>query len=192
MSRNKGHKIINMKQKRKNKVLNIRDIDSDSGCNSNNSDNSSVSSNSDDENEIETSDTQTSMDGGINRLVIKVFQKGLVEERNPCVLVIVKKTIREKIFPMIKFVDNDVLKTVKIRENNNILHVMLQDLNRLDDDDVKRAKFWLAYQKEIKNVLTTRKTEVSNQMKDTVVTGKQNIKNEFLLCIILKSHLNTP
>ena len=192
MSRQKGHKIIKMKQTRKNKVLKIRDIDSYSESNTNKPDNSSVRSNSDDENEIETSDTQTSMDGGINRLVIEVFQKGLVEERNPCVLVIVKKTIREKIFPMIKFVDNDVLKTVKIRENNNILHVMLQDLNRLDDDDVKRAKFWLAYQKEIKNVLTTRKTEVSNQMKDTVVTGKQNIKNEFLLCIILKSHLNTP
>ena len=143
MSRNKGHKIINMKQKRKNKVLNIRDIDSDSGCNSNNSDNSSVSSNSDDENEIETSDTQTSMDGGINRLVIEVFQKGLVEERNPCVLVIVKKTIREKIFPMIKFVDNDVLKTVKIRENNNIIGFYSnQDTNCVSIEFVQQTCFF--------------------------------------------------
>ena len=135
-----------MKQKRKNKVLNIRDSDSDSGCYSNKSDDKSVSSSSDDENEIETSDRQNSLDGGINKLVIKVFQKGLVEERNPCaVLVIMKKTIREKTFPMIKFVESDVLKTVKIGEINNILHIMLQDLNRLDNDDVKRAKFWLAY-----------------------------------------------
>ena len=112
-----------------------------------------------------------------NRLVIEVFQKGLMEERNPCVLVTVKKTIRERIFPMIKFVDNDILRTIKLREHNNIIHFMLQDLNRLDDDDVKRAKFWLAYQKEIKTVLTTRKTEVSNQMKDTVLTGRQHVSD---------------
>ena len=109
--------------------------------------------------------------------MVAFFQKGLMEERNLCILVTVKKTIRERIFPMIKFVDNDILKTIKLREHNNIIHFMLQDLNRLDDDDVKRAKFWLAYQKEIKTVLTTRKTEVSNQMKDTVLTGRQHVSD---------------
>ena len=50
---------------------------------------------------------------------------------------------------------------------------MLQDLNQFDyDDDITRAKFWLTYKSEVKNVLTTRKTEVLNQMKEMVVECK--------------------
>ena len=73
---------------------------------------------------------------------------------------------------MLKFVNDDILRTVKLREKNNIIYVLLQDLNIIDDSDSKRAMFWLTYRKAIKGVLTTRKTEVSNQMKDSVVSGK--------------------
>ena len=167
-----------MTSKRRNTTYNNSESDNDSDSDSNNSNANSVSTTSDDEVEVGTSDTrQNNLEDEKNRLVIEVFQKGLMEERNPCVLVTVKKTIRERIFPMIKFVDNDILRTIKLREHNNIIRFMLQDLNRLDDDDVKRAKFWLAYQKEIKTVLTTRKTEVSNQMKDIVLTGRQQISD---------------
>ena len=110
-----------------------------------------------------------------NRRVIEILQRNIMEPKNPCVLVTVKKTIREKIFPMLKFVNDDILRTVKLKEKNNMIHLLLQDLNRIDDSDSKRAMFWLAYRKEIKGVLTTRKTEVSNQMKDSVISGKMTI-----------------
>ena len=76
---------------------------------------------------------------------------------------------------MLKFVNDDILRTVKLKEKNNMIHLLLQDLNRIDDSDSKRAMFWLTYRKEIKGVLTTRKTEVSNQMKDSVISGKMTI-----------------
>ena len=44
--------------------------------------------------------------------------------------------------------------------------------------------FWLTYRKEIKGVLTTRKTEVSNQMKDSVVSGKMMILSNKKVTII--------
>ena len=84
----------------------------------------------------------------------------------------VRRTIRDRIFPLMKFTSESILRQVKIKEEHNILHKLLQDLNRLDDDDMTRAKFWLTYKSEVKNVLTTRKTEVSNQMKEMVVECK--------------------
>ena len=56
--------------------------------------------------------------------------------------------------------------------NSNMVHLLLQDLNRLDDNDISRAKFWLSYKNEVRTVITTRKTEVTNQMKSTVVHCK--------------------
>ena len=54
---------------------------------------------SDDEVEVGTSDTrQNNLEDEKNRLVIEVFQKGLMEERNPCVLVIVKKQFEREYF----------------------------------------------------------------------------------------------
>ena len=135
----------------------------------------SSSSSSSDSSSDDNSIFNNNLEGEQNRRLIEIFQKGIMEVKNPCVLMTVKKTIRKRIFQMIKFVDDDILRTIKLRQKNNLIHLKLQDLNRLDDDDVKRAKFWLTYQKEIKNVLTTRKTEVSNQMKDAVVKGKMII-----------------
>ena len=61
---------------------------------------------------------------------------------------------------------------MKLRQPNNMVHILLQDLNRLDNSDISRAKFWLTYKNEVRSVLTTRKTEVSNQMKVVVVNCK--------------------
>ena len=90
----------------------------------------------------------------------------------------IRRTVREKIFPFMKFTNEYVLRQMKLREPNNMVYYLLQDLNRFDDDDISRAKFWLIYNNEVKSVLTTRKTEVANQMKAVVV----NCKFYFILC----------
>ena len=81
----------------------------------------------------------------------------------------IRRMVREKVFPYMKFTNEYVLRQMKLREHNNIVHYLLQDLNRLDNDDISRAKFWLTYKNEDKSVLTTRKTEVANQMKAEVI-----------------------
>ena len=57
----------------------------------------------------------------------------------------VRRTIREFIFPTIKFINDEALCMVKLVEENNILHILLRELNRLDDNEEKRARFWLRY-----------------------------------------------
>ena len=104
--------------------------------------------------------------------VAEIFQQNVREPKNNMTTLQVRRTIRDRIFPLMKFTSEAILRQVKIKEEHNILHKLLQDLNRLDDDDMTRAKFWLTYKSEVKNVLTTRKTEVSNQMKEMVVECK--------------------
>ena len=106
-----------------------------------------------------------------NREIIEIFKHNEQETKNDCILLNVKKTIREFIFPMMKFTNEDVLRKVKLNEENNILHILLKELNRLDDSNEKRARFWLRYKKEITNVLTSRKTEISNGLKQVVFEG---------------------
>ena len=72
-----------------------------------------------------------------------------------------------------RFTIEDLLCDIKLGEHNNITtHPPPQDPNRPNNDDKTRAKFWLAYKSEVKDILTTRKTEVCNQMKEVVVECK--------------------
>ena len=104
--------------------------------------------------------------------VSKIFQQNITEVKNDMTILQIRRTVRDKVFPFMKFTNEYILRQMKLRQNNNIVHLLLQDLNRLDDNDIKRAKFWLTYKNEVRTVLTTRKTEVSNQMKSTVVACK--------------------
>lgn len=101
--------------------------------------------------------------------ITRIFQQNIKEQKNQMTVLQIRRTVREKIFPFMKFTNDYVLRKMKLREHNNMVHFLLQDLNRLDDDDISRAKFWLTYKNEVKSVLTTRKTEVANQMKIEVL-----------------------
>ena len=108
----------------------------------------------------------------VSNEVTRIFQQNITEEKNQLTVLQIRRTVREKIFPFIKFTYEYVLRQMKLCENNNMVHLLLQDLNRLDDNDMSRAKFWLTCNNEVRTVLTTRKTEVSNQMKAMVVNCK--------------------
>ena len=110
--------------------------------------------------------------------ITRIFQQNIKEEKNQMTVLQIRRTVREKIFPFMKFTNEYVLRQMKLCEPNNMVYYLLQDLNRFDDDDISRAKFWLTYKNEVKSVLTTRKTEVANQMKAVVV----NCKFYFILC----------
>ena len=107
-----------------------------------------------------------------NNRVAQIFQHNELETKNDCVLLNVRRTIREFIFPTIKFINDEALCMVKLIEENNILHILLRELNRLDDDEEKRARFWLRYRSQVGSVLTSRKTEIANGMKTVVFEGK--------------------
>ena len=106
--------------------------------------------------------------------ITRIFQQNIKEEMNQMTVLQIRRTVREKIFPFLKFTNEYVLRQMKLREADNMVYYLLEDLNRLDDDDISRAKFWLTYKNEVKSVLTTRKTEVANQMKAVVVNCKYN------------------
>ena len=132
------------------------------------------SSDSDDSehNDESNSNSTTTTTTTLSHEVLDVFKHHVLEPKNNCVLFQVRKTIRERIFPFMKFCNESVLRMVKLREENNILHLLLSDVNRLDDSDVNRAKFWLTYKREVPTVITIRKTEVSNGIKEVVFNGK--------------------
>ena len=133
---------------------------------------SSNESNSDDDNESRKSQSSVTRHSVNNNEVCLVFQQNIMEKKSECVYYQVRKTIRERIFPIMKFCNDSVLRRVELNEKNNVLDMMLADLNRLDDNEVDRAKFWLRYRGEIKSILTIRKTEVSNNIKEVVYNGK--------------------
>ena len=116
--------------------------------------------------------------------ITRIFQQNIQEEKNQMTVLQIRRTVRNKIFPFMKFTNEYVLRQMKLREANNMVYYMLQDLNRLDDDDISRAKFWLTYKNEVKSVLTTRKTEVANQMKAMVVNCKYNFILFYSLTLI--------
>ena len=133
---------------------------------------SSNESNSDDDNESGKSQSSVTHHSVNNNEVCLVFQQNIMEQKSECVYYQVRKTIRERIFPIMKFCNDSVLRRIELNEKNNILHMMLADLNRLDENEVNWAKFWLRYRGEIKSILTIRKTEVSNNIKEVVYNGK--------------------
>ena len=146
-------------------------------------DNDDDPSSDEDEEVIHTNQNIQHTPAQITTEVTRIFQQNIKEEKNQMTVLQIRRTVREKIFPYLKFTNEFVLRQMKLREQNNMVHYLLQDLNRLDDDDISRAKFWLTYKSEVKSVLTTRKTEVANQMKAVVV----NCTYSFILlhCLIL-------
>ena len=136
----------------------LNDSDDDSGSN-------------EDENGLNTLQTPVQVSSEVS----KIFQQNITEIKNDMTVLQIRRTVRDKVFPFMKFTNEFILRQMKLRQNNNIVHMLLQDLNRLDDNDIKRAKFWLTYKNEVRTVLTTRKTEVSNQMKSSVVACEYKI-----------------
>ena len=128
-------------------------------------------SESDDDNEDEFVNSQHIQHTAeeLSSEITRIFQQNIKEQKNQMTVLQIRRTVREKVFPYMKFTNEYVLRQMKLREHNNIVHYLLQDLNRLDNDDISRAKFWLTYKNEVKSVLTTRKTEVANQMKTEVI-----------------------
>ena len=91
------------------------------------SDGESIQSTSDvDENETQNNNVNLYA----NSEIIDIFKHKEQETKNDCILLNVKKTIREFIFPMMKFTNEDVLHKVKLNEENNTLHILLKELNR--------------------------------------------------------------
>ena len=121
--------------------------------------------------------------------VSRIFQQNIKEEKNQMTVLQIRRTVREKIFPFMKFTNEYVLRQMKLRESDNMVHLLLQDLNRLDDNDISRAKFWLSYKNEVRTVITTRKTEVTNQMKSTVVNCKY-IRDKYIDIHMILTHSN--
>ena len=140
-------------------------------------------SSDEDEEVIQTNQNIQHTPAQITTEVTRIFQQNIKEEKNQMTVLQIRRTVREKIFPYLKFTNEFVLRQMKLREQNNMVHYLLQDLNRLDDDDISRAKFWLTYKSEVKSVLTTRKTEVANQMKAVVVNCAHSFIS--LCCLIL-------
>ena len=147
-------------------------------------DESSESEHEDERHEEENSQCQSTTYNQMAQEIADVFRQNIKEEKSKLTVLQVCHTVRDKIFQFMKFTTEEILHDVKLRQKNNIIHLLLRDLNWLGDDDKTRAKFWLAYKSEVESVLTTRKTEVCNQMKEVVVECKYHIVEHDLQLII--------
>ena len=125
-----------------------------------------------DEESVDDNENNTNNNSNEAQEIANIFRQNIKEIKADLTTMQVRRTTRDRIFPIMKFTTEEILRDIKLRSENNILHFLLQDLNRLGDNDKTRAKFWLAYKSEVKSVLTTRKTEVCNQMKEVVVECK--------------------
>ena len=61
--------------------------------------------------------------------VSRIFQQNIKEEKNQMTVLQIRRTVREKIFPFMKFTNKYVLRQMKLRESDNMVHLLLQDLN---------------------------------------------------------------
>ena len=123
-------------------------------------DDESAHEDSSDDDELDTTTTTTNKNvksTHVNTEVSRIFQHNITEEKNQMTLLQIRRTVGDRFFPIMKFTNEYILRQMKLREENNMIHLLLQDLNRLDDDDISRAKFWLTYKNEVKQVLTTPK-----------------------------------
>jgi hypothetical protein len=104
--------------------------------------------------------------------VNRVYQLNDMMDHDDHVYNMVKKQIKERIWPYTKFTTIDIIHENEWNEEGNYLHHILKGMNLLSYSRVQRVRFWLRYGKVVLEVLSACKCNVAGGIKKSVVQRK--------------------
>jgi len=97
--------------------------------------------------------------------VNRVYQLNDMMDHDDHVYNMVKKQIKERIWPYTKFTTIDIIHENEWNEEGNYLHHILKGMNLLSYSRVQRVRFWLRYGKVVLEVLSACKCNVAGGIK---------------------------
>jgi hypothetical protein len=83
----------------------------------------------------------------------------------------VKREVKKRIWPTLKFADLDILKTQGLFEKGNVLNELLIGLNKTGSTKCERARFWNTYVQDVIETLSVLKSTASNNVRISVLKG---------------------
>ena len=104
--------------------------------------------------------------------VSRVCQLNDKMEHDDDIYDMVKKQIKEQIWPYTKFSTIDIINETEWNEEGNYLHHILKGMNLLSYNRVQQVRFWLRYGKVVLEVLSSCKCNVASGIKKSVVQRK--------------------
>ena len=120
---------------------------------------------------VTNSDASTLTEESINEEVNRVYRLNLMMEQDDHMYDLVKKVIKESIWPYTKFTSMEVINEIEMYDEGNFLHEILQGMNLLSYNKVKRVQFWLRYGKVVLDVLSACKCNAAAALKKDIVCG---------------------
>ena len=119
------------------------------------------------------------------REIIDISNGIVKEEDNDAVKHIVKKCFRERIWPDIKFLTDDMIRDMELEQGedesaifeNSVLGKLLRATKKEHYGYAERFRCWSSWSKYGQNELNTKKSNVTKQIKAEVLSGK----NDFFL-----------
>ena len=88
----------------------------------------------------------------------------------------VKREVKKRIWPSLKFADLDSLKSQGLFEKGNVLHELLIGLNKAGNTNCEKARFWNTYVQDVIETLSVLKSTASNNVRISILKG-------MLLCL---------
>ena len=117
-----------------------------------------------------------------------VYRNNEKEDSNENTQNIVRRELKNRVWPHVKFVDSDTLKMQELFEQGNILNELLIGMNKTSYSKCERARFWNTYRPLVVESMSILKSTTSNYMRMTVLKGKNIFINKFKN--ILMNYLN--
>ena len=136
------------------------------------SDNEYINANDDAISEGQYVEPSTLSVAPIYETVNRVYQLNDKMEHDDHVYDMVKKQVKERIWPYTKFSTIDIINETEWNEEGNYLHHILKGMNLLSYNRVQRVRFWLRYGKVVLEVLSSCKCNVASGIKKSVVQRK--------------------
>ena len=121
---------------------------------------------------ITNSDASTLTEESINEELNRVYRLNIMIDQDDHMYDMVRKVIKESIWPYTKFTSMQLINEIEMYDEGNYLHELLDGMNLLSYNKVKRVKFWLRYGKVVLEILSACKCNAASGMKKDIVCGK--------------------
>jgi hypothetical protein len=108
-----------------------------------------------------------------------IYRNNEKEDTNDNTQNIVRRELKNRVWPHVKFVDNNALKMQDLFEQGNILNELLIGMNKTSYSKCERAKFWNTYRQVVVENMSTLKSTAANCMRMTVLKGMNKFITKF-------------
>jgi hypothetical protein len=114
----------------------------------------------------------------LSRLQRQLYQSDEGEVENKSTEEAVKRIMKEKVLPYIKFVDSDMTRynqpdfTDLEDDTSNIAKKLLEQMGRETNDLDQKVKFWIQYRKIVRTIVSDHRCNAAQKMKDALIYGE--------------------